>query len=449
MLFRKDLRLSDNTALIEATKNSEKVFPLFIFDPRQVTDKNKYKSDNALDFMVTSLLELEQECKKKDGVFSCAYEAPEKYLETIFKTGEIEALFFNKDYTPFALHRDEVLQKLCKKYDVECHLYDDGILTVPGSVMTGKKTPYTIFTPFFRQAGKNKIAEPISVSHYKFSSKRLEGSDSVKHIVNELSYTENPNKYVQGGTKEGLKILKHLDDFHSYGKTRDFPELPTTYLAAHIKFGTLSIRQVYHAVVDKAHNAVLLKQLFWRDFYIHVGYHFSHVFKSAFNPKYKDIAWVTNKKNFTAWCEGKTGFPIVDAGMRQVNATGYMHNRVRMIVASFLTKNLHISWQEGERYFAQMLTDYDPAVNNGSWQWAASTGADPQPYFRIFNPWLQQKKFDMDCTYIKKWVPELKDISCKIIHTYYKNKEIIVKNYPLPIVDHATTSAYAKRLFKK
>ncbi len=226
---------------------------------------------------------------------------------------------------------------------------------------------------------------------------------------------------------------------------RDIPSLKTTGLSAHNKFGTLSIRQVYDVFVATAPD--LARQLYWRDFYTHLAYHFPYVFKGAFNKKYDAVAWKNNKAWFERWCLGTTGFPIVDAGMRQLNATGYMHNRVRMIVASFLTKDLHIHWQWGERYFAQKLVDYDPAVNNGSWQWAASTGADAQPYFRIFNPWLQQKKFDEDARYIKTWVPELKKVSVPTIHAWYKQAEPLF-GYPLPMVDHAVQSAQAKELFK-
>lgn len=449
ILFRKDLRLEDNIALYNATKLSEKVFPLFVFDERQVTSANKYKSNNALDFMISSLKELEQECKEHDGILSFKYGHVEEAIEKIFKKESIDALFLNKDYTPFALKRDAHIEKLCKKYKVEFHAYDDGVLNAPGTVLTGKKTPYTIFTPFCKKAITLPVSEPFKSKSYNFVKNSLESAHNLTTLLKKIEYTHNSKKYVYGGTHEAKKILKKLEQFKNYVKTRDFPELPTTYLGAHIKFGTVSIRQVYYAVKNESHSSVLLKQLYWRDFFIHLGYYFPHVFKTAFHKKYADIAWVFNKKYFDAWCQGKTGFPIVDAGMRQLNQTGYMHNRVRMIVGSFLTKNLHISWQEGERYFAQQLTDYDPAVNNGSWQWVASTGADAQPYFRVFNPWLQQKKFDPHCMYIKKWVPELQKCDVKKIHSYYKSTVPLVSDYPLPIVDYASTSKYVKKLFKK
>lgn len=449
VLFRKDLRFQDNTALYEATKVSEHVFPLFVFDPRQVGNDNLYKSDNAIDFMVTSLQELDHDCKNYKGVFSFGYGHVIEYIERIFKTNRVDALFLNKDYTPFALERDGKIKTLCDQYQIAYHEYDDAVLYSPGSVMTGKNTPYTIFTPFFKVAITQQVLPSLHIRKYRFGHKQLESSESLHAVLKHFSYKKNEYKYVHGGIKEGKYIVQKLSDFKQYDKTRDFPSINTTYLAAHIKFGTVSVRQVLQAIVEKSHNSTLVKELYWREFFIQLAYHFPHVFKTTFRSEYSDLPWKHNKEHFKAWCEGKTGFPIVDAGMRQLNQTGFMHNRVRMIVASFLTKNLHISWQEGERYFAQKLTDYDPAVNNGNWQWAASTGADAQPYFRIFNPWLQQKRYDPECEYIKKWLPELANLSQEKIHSYYQNRDQIVKNYPLPIVDHAATSAYAKRFFKK
>ena len=449
VLFRKDLRLKDNKALHESNKVSAQVFPLFIFDPRQVSSDNHYKSDNAIDFMVTSLQELEKESHKHQGIFSFAYGVPHEYLEKVFKKGGIEALFLNRDYTPFALERDAKIAQLCRKYNIAYNEYDDGILIKPGTLMTGKNTPYTMFTPFYKQALKSSIESLDQIKDFRYATKYLEGAGSLHNMLTHFSYEKNRYKYVKGGVSEAQQILKGLTQYKNYDKIRDFPSLNTTLLSAHIKFGTVSIRQVYEAVIKESHNSVLLKQLYWREFFIYLGYHYPHVFKKAFRKEYQHIDWSFNNHSFKAWCDGTTGFPIVDAGMRQLNKTGYMHNRVRMIVASFLTKDLHIDWRKGEQYFAQKLTDYDPALNNGNWQWAASTGADAQPYFRIFNPWLQQKKFDPECIYIKKWVPELRDLSIEKIHTYYKNKDQIIKNYPLPIVDYATTSAYAKRFFKK
>ncbi len=221
----------------------------------------------------------------------------------------------------------------------------------------------------------------------------------------------------------------------------------TSRLSAHLKFGTCSVREVYYAIVQQlSPEHPLLRQLYWRDFFTHIAFHYPHVFGKAFHPQYDNLVWDNNRGHFQRWAEGTTGFPIVDAGMRELNATGFMHNRVRMIVASFLTKDLHISWRWGERYFAQHLVDYDPAVNNGNWQWAASTGCDAQPYFRIFNPWLQQQKFDPDCQYIYRWIPELNGIPATIIHKWYSKH--VDAPYPAPMLDHARESQIAKERYK-
>lgn len=245
-------------------------------------------------------------------------------------------------------------------------------------------------------------------------------------------------------------ILNEIDRFSTYMKVRDFPaKAGTTKLSAHLKFGTVSIREVYYAIKNRfGADHPLIRQLYWRDFYTQIGYHFPRVFKRSFRSKYDKLDWNYNETAFHRWCEGLTGFPIVDAGMRELNRTGYMHNRVRMIVASFLIKDLHIDWRWGERYFAQKLVDYDPAVNNGNWQWAASTGCDPVPYFRIFNPWLQQRKFDPNCEYIKENVPELRSFPPSIIHNLEKVQPDDLKNYPPPMVDHTTVKELTKAMFK-
>ncbi|MFW5746484.1 MAG: cryptochrome/photolyase family protein, partial [Nanoarchaeota archaeon] len=245
------------------------------------------------------------------------------------------------------------------------------------------------------------------------------------------------------GRKSALRILRNLEQFEDYSKDKDIPAKDaTTHLSAHIKFGTCSLREIYHAIKGTREDHPLLRQLYWHDFFTYVAHHFPHVFGSPFRSKYKELEWdkgAQAEKRFRSWCKGNTGFPIVDAGMRQLNTSGFMHNRVRMIVASFLIKDLHIDWRQGERYFAKRLMDYDPAVNNGNWQWAASTGCDAQPYFRIFNPWRQQKRFDPECIYIKEWVPELQELDPAHIHQWsteckeYWHKKVA---YPAPIVCH-------------
>jgi len=240
-----------------------------------------------------------------------------------------------------------------------------------------------------------------------------------------------------------------LSECQDYQQQRDYPALSAgSGLSAYLKFGCCSVREAYYAVIETLGSEhPLLRQLYWRDFFTHIGFHFPHVFGHAFHRKYDALAWQNNQDDFLRWTEGRTGFPIVDAGLRELNQTGGMHNRVRMIAASFLVKDLHISWRWGERYFAQHLIDYDPCVNNGNWQWAASTGCDAQPYFRIFNPWLQQKKFDVDCLYIKRWLPELRPFSATMIHQWHKKQ--VTCDYPAPMLDHALRSRQAKALFQQ
>lgn len=446
-LFHTDLRLDDNKGLIEAAKLSETVIPLFIFDTAQVGDKNKYKSHTAIQFMSDSLKDLATEIAKKKGKLFFFEGNTTDIIEHLFKTEQCDALFSNRGYTPFALRRDAALEKIAKKYEGAMHVTADYLLHEPEVLLNGQKKPYSIFTPFYKKALLLSVEKPCRLTVVHFYSKKIVGAVPLKNLIKK--YVPERNDLAQvGGLSALKKTITHLDYFKDYKKTRDFPILATTRLAAHLKFGTLSVRQLYAIAHEKKLSSDFIRQLYWRDFYIHIALHNPSVFGHAFNQKYEKVAWKTNRDLFKKWTEGQTGFPLVDAGMRELKATGFMHNRVRMVVASFLTKNLHISWQEGERYFATLLTDYDPAVNNGSWQWAASTGADAQPYFRIFNPWLQQKKFDKECLYIKKWVPELSKIGPKVIHSLYKYNTSPVKDYPLPIVDHGTTSLYTKKLFK-
>lgn len=446
-LFHRDLRIVDNTGLNQALSQSEKVIPLFIFDPVQVEEANKYRSLAALQFMVESLEDLAADLHKKGGKLFVFFGSTGQVLERLVKDEKIDAVFSNRDYTPFARKRDLALEKIVTKKGGAWFLVDDALLCDPETLLTGKGTPYTIYTAFLKKAVQTKVQEPAVVAKGLFEK---------GHLPHEITLSVFKKHYLgsarslfeTGGRSAAKKILNHLDSFKHYTAIRDYPAQVTTGLSAHLKFGTVSIREAFYAVKDQKVDQQLLKQLYWRDFFTYLAYHFPSVFGKAFVKKYQHLSWIDNKPWFTAWCEGKTGFPLVDAGMRQLNETGYMHNRVRMVVASFLTKDMHIDWRKGERYFAQQLVDYDPCVNNGNWQWAASTGADAQPYFRIFNPWLQQKKFDSECVYIKKWVPELKRFMAKEIHQWYKATESR-NGYPIPILSHEVESKKAKAMFAK
>lgn len=447
-IFHRDLRLEDNMGLNKALEECAAVIPCFIFDPIQVSNRNEYKSDNAIQFMITSLKELAQHLKKKKGSLYLFHGDTKKIVKKLFKDVSINAVYSNHDYTPFSLKRDEAIKKLCIQHEIDYIQTSDALLTQPNEVVTTSGTPYQVFTPFFKKARRRKIPQPVTKKGPHFYTKKIPGS-AKNSTYKKILKKENKDILVKGGRKEALNILKKLSDFKDYTKTRDYPAIPTTHLSAHNKFGTVSIREVFHAIQDTLGSThSLIQQLFWRDFFYHVAYNSPFVFGQAYHKKFNKLKWDTNKKAFKAWCEGKTGFPIVDAGMRQLNTIGWMHNRTRMIVGSFLTKDLHITWLWGEKYFAQNLVDYDPCVNNGNWQWTASTGCDAQPYFRIFNPWTQQKKFDPECIYIKEWIPELKNIDNKTIHSWYKSTEAI-KNYPKPIVDHDKERKIALQRYRK
>jgi deoxyribodipyrimidine photo-lyase len=444
-IFRRDLRLKDNTGLIQALRTSQHTIPCFIFDPSQI-EKHRYQSMPGLQFMLESLLDLEQQLAKYDSKLSVFYGAPAVVLKKIILQHKIDAVFVNHDYTPFSRKRDDKISSLCASHNVDFQSCNDLLLIEPEYALKADGTPYTVFTPFYKNARNYAVDQIQVIRAPKLYSKRL--GDSLQSIIDKDLNTGLSQYPERGGRQRAITILKSLNKFKNYEEQRNIPSLHgTTLLSAHNKFGTCSIREVYYTVkkvLGADHS--LLRELYWRDFFTHIGYHFPHVFGQAFRQKYDAIKWANNRGWFSRWCNGKTGFPIVDAGMRELNQTGYMHNRVRMITASYLVKDLQIDWRWGERYFAQNLVDYDPCVNNGNWQWAASTGCDAQPYFRIFNPWLQQKKFDSECKYIYRWIPELRNFTPMQIHQWYKNPQ--TAKYPEPIVEHSTQSAKTKALFK-
>ncbi len=448
-IFRRDLRLEDNTALNHALEQSETVIPCFIFDPQQVTQKNEYYSANAVQFMIESLQSLNKQLHERDGKLFLFYGKAEDVVKNIVADIKIEALFINQDYTPFSIKRDSALQKICTDNDIVFKSCADILLNTPTEIHKTDGSFYSVFTAFYNNAHKILVQKPHPATNGTFFTSHIKNSEPEK-IYSDVLPNHNKNIFVHGGRENAVKTLNHLSTMQHYAKERDFPVLETSAMSAHLKFGTLSVREAYHSIIKKlgAHHP-LLRQLYWRDFFTHIAFHNPEVFGNSFHKKYDKLPWNNDKKIFNAWCTGNTGFPIVDAGMRQLNQTGFMHNRVRMIVASFLTKDLHINWLWGEKYFAQQLVDYDPSVNNGNWQWSASTGCDAQPYFRIFNPWLQQKKYDPDCLYIKKWVPELKNQEPSIIHNWFKENSPHIKDYSRPIIDHTKESVLAKMLYKK
>lgn len=447
-IFRRDLRLEDNTGLIYALENSETVIPCFIFTPEQI-ENNPYRSDHCLQFMIECLQELHLELKKKGSQLFLFYGKPHEIVETCIRQLSVDQVVVNRDYTPYSQERDKKIAAICQQHQVPFVSFDDALLHPPEQTVKANGQPYTVFTPFFKNADKLAIVSPkknVNKNYFADPISFASGEQLYQKVLPRSSQ-ELP---VKGGRKAALTVVKDLASFVNYGKERDFPaKTSTTHLSAYLKFTVISPRELYRSLVEcfGPHHD-LIRALYWRDFFSAIALFFPHVFTGAFHQKYDGLQWNENQGAFLRWCEGTTGFPLVDAGMREMNTTGFMHNRVRMVVASFLTKDLHLNWQWGERYFAQTLVDYDPAVNNGNWQWAASTGCDAQPYFRIFNPWNQQVKFDEECQYIKKWIPELQELPPKEIHEWYK-KQRSGLNYPAPMVDHAVESKVALERYSR
>jgi deoxyribodipyrimidine photo-lyase len=394
--------------------------------------------------MLQAIADLDQQLQSVDGKLTLYKGLPEQVIASVLKQQSIQAVFINRDYTPFSRRRDAELVETCKKLGLQIHILADALLNEPEQALKSDHTPYKVFTAFYNNARQFPVALPQTLSAQRFLY--IASEVSIEQVA--LSFTQATMEIIKGGRLQALGILEQLAEQADYLTTRDFPVLDSTSkLSAHLKFGTCSVREVYYAITQNLGSEhPLLRQLYWRDFFTHIAYHYPRVFGKAFLEKFANLRWDNNMEYFQAWAEGRTGFPIVDAGMRELNATGFMHNRVRMIVASFLVKDLHVSWRWGERYFAQHLVDYDPCVNNGNWQWAASTGCDAQPYFRIFNPWLQQQKFDADCQYIYRWIPELKAYTPKMLHQWHKQHQL--GSYPAPIIDHAVESHSTKARYK-
>lgn len=449
-VFRRDLRLTDNTGLLAALQNATKVLPCFILDPRQCKN-NAYKSKAALQFMYESLQDLQQQLQNNNGYLYLFYGQNEKIISQLLRTQAINAVYVNKDYTPFSKHRDQVLKLLCNQHQVDFYAFEDSLLHAPALTLKTDGTPYQIFSRFYNKAKSNPVALPQRNNYNNYFTKAIPFAKT-KQIFDKLLPRLNVQVAATGGRAACLKQLKYLKHIKNYTHDHHYPGLnATSGLSPHLKFTTCSVREIYYAIKKyMTHPESILRELYWRDFFTQIAYYFPHVFGNAFHKKYNQLWWENNKNLFKAWCKAETGFPIVDAGMRELNQTGIMHNRVRLITASFLVKDLHIDWRWGEKYFAQTLVDYDPAVNNGNWQWVAGTGVDAQPYFRIFNPWLQQKKFDVNCEYIKKWLPELKLVANKIIHHWYETKyDTLIINYPRPIISHAVEVQKTKKIYSK
>ncbi len=446
-IFRRDLRLEDNIGLLFALENAHEVVLAFIFTPEQITH-NPYRSDHCLQFMIESLTDLERALEAKGGKLYLFYAEPENAVTQCIKKLHVDAVIVNRDYTPYSIERDRKIESACNKLGASFNSFDDALLQPPERTLKADGKPYMVFTPFYRNASRMDVPIPRKNRYRNYfsgpvpfaSSRELYKKVLPKHTLKPL-----------GGRERALEILKSMKSFSSYASARDFPaESATTNLSPHLKFTTCSSREIYWAVFKElGSSSEIIRSLYWRDFFTSIAYHFPRVFSGTFYPKFNQLRWSGDENAFKMWCEGNTGFPIVDAGMREMNNTGFMQNRVRMIVASFLIKDLHIDWRWGEKYFAQRLIDYDPAVNNGNWQWCASTGCDAQPYFRIFNPWRQTKRFDPECVYIKRWVPELALLPAKTILNWDLPKHHQqYGTYRTPMIDHSQQSTLTLASYK-
>ena len=420
--FRRDLRLKDNHGLFQALESGKKVLPIFIFD-EDILDLLENKSDKRVDFIVQALQTLNSFLKSKNKGIKIFKGKPLEIYKKLTENYEIEAVYSNEDYEPYAIKRDQEIADFLASKNINFHQFKDQVIFHKDEIVKADKKPYTIYTPY----SKLWLNE--------FQKVDLQGFPSEKKLDNLLDIPFEEFKLEDiGFQKTELTFEVPEADLHiikTYEETRNFPAVKgTTQLGVHLRFGTISVRKL--AKIAKENNLTFLKELIWREFFMQILYHFPKVVNHSFKSKYDAIPWENNPEFLEKWKAGKTGFPIVDAGMRELNATGFMHNRVRMITASFLIKHLLTDWRIGEAYFAEKLMDYDLSANNGNWQWCASSGCDAAPYFRIFNPDEQQKKFDPDFKYIKKWIPEFG-----------------TKYYPKPIVEHKKAREKVLKVYKE
>ena len=449
-IFRRDLRIIDNLGLIYAMKNCKNIVPIFIFTPEQVTSKNKFRGDNCIQFMIESLDNLNMELNKVGSKLYMFYGDNIKVLNKLRTTIDIDNIIFNMDYTPYAISRDKKIENFCKKYDINMVKKEDYLLRPIGELNKENGDPYTVFTPFKNNGLKKNVDKPnrmraknlVKSNKINSLSISVDTDSNSKLIKSVIKLEYNNDSLTKGGRKEALKLLNKVKNHKKYGKERNIVSKKTTLLSSHIKFGCISIREVYWKIRDLyGKKSELLSQIFWRDFYYYITYYFPKVLKGKnYNEKYDKLKWKYSKAQFDKWCNGETGYPIIDAGMKELNKTGFMHNRARLFTSNFLNRMLGMDWRKGEVYFAKKLSDYDPAVNNGNWQWIASTGVDPKPYFqRLFNPWLQGKRFDPDAKYIKTWLPQLKNIPADHLlqwDEHYKDYDLKKINYVKPIVNY-------------
>ena len=420
--FRRDLRLHDNHGLFEALKNSNEVLPVFIFD-KTILNKLSVKKDKRVSFIHQTIKKINDELLKVGSSLMVLNDEPINAFKTISESFTIKDVFANHDYEPYAIDRDLKIKEWLKAKNISFHTFKDQVIFEKGEVMKPDGNPYTIFTPYSK-IWKRKLAEE---KIKPFASENLL-SNLIKtkpfHFptLHEIGFENSEDEF--------SPIIIDSNLISNYHLTRNLPAVNgTSKLSIHLRFGTVSVRKLAKVALEL--NEQWLNELIWREFFMMILFHFPYVVNKSFKKKYENIKWRNNEIEFKKWCDGETGYPIVDAGMRELNQTGLMHNRVRMVVASFLTKHLLIDWLWGEAYFAEKLLDYELSSNNGNWQWAAGCGCDAAPYFRIFNPTEQTKRFDTNMLYIKKWINNF------------------TSDYLPPIVEHTFARKRALEVFKK
>ncbi len=467
MWFRRDLRLDDNTALAEATRQSGEVLPVFVFDSG-ILDALPLRDDRRVTFIHDSVRALREDLLRLGSDLVVLHGDPRVLLPELAQRVDAQAVFTNRDYEPAAKRRDADVHARLKAMGKALRDYKDQVVFEGTELRTGGGEPYRVFTPWkkawLRRLDEDTLQGPPPLGERRMDERALMGRDKLQDTgmawdLDALGFTRATLSQPAGSEGARRMLGDFLPRMSRYKDERDFPALgATSGLSTHLRFGTISVRTLMRAALDNASPGAdtWLSELIWREFYQMIVDQFPHVEHGAFRPEYDALHWPGGDEHFAAWCEGRTGYPLVDAAMRAFRATGWMHNRLRMVVAMFLTKDLLVDWRRGERYFAERLVDFDLASNNGGWQWSASTGVDAAPYFRVFNPVLQSRRFDPDGAFIREHVPELRGFSDKHIHwphdadmfTRSAARCRLGEDYPHPIVDHALQKEQAIAMFK-